>query len=138
MKRWFYTDPLSAAYMAKHFGMAFSPKLDTGEVAWDVRYPQRGVYSAEWEPLSPAWDRYYVHPDSEHILRPQHADVVGNVAIHRCFGLYLGGTGSINVEVPMRHNGKSHFAMPQADCRIVERAGRPFLWPESEDARGAE
>lgn len=134
MKRPYYTDPLEVAYMAKHYGMIFSPKLDTGAIAWDVRYPQRGVYSQEWEPLPPMWGRYYVHPDSECILQPQHGDIMGNVAVHRCFGLYLGGTGTVNVEVPMRHNGKSNFAMPMEACRIVQRAGKPFIWPEMEEA----
>jgi hypothetical protein len=65
-KRYFYTDPLAAAWMAKHFGMRFTDEgwLNTAE----VDYQHTGV---ERIPLD---IKTYIHPDSLHLLEPQVGD----------------------------------------------------------------
>ena len=71
-RRYFYTDPLAAAWMAKHFGMEFDWFSDQGNgpvaqtpesIAHDILYPGTG-------------GRYYIHPDSLHLLEPQARDTV--------------------------------------------------------------
>jgi catechol 2,3-dioxygenase-like lactoylglutathione lyase family enzyme len=111
MTRWFYTDPLAAAYMSKHFGMRLTDRTNDEEAfpACDLcREPDLRS------------ERYYVHPDSLHLLEPCDGDVVrwrisdgrgGWIPEAGSFGFYE-GTGSIET--------------------IIQRDGKPFFWPECE------
>lgn len=65
-KRYFYTDPLAAAWMAKHFGMVFreNPPQDDGWVS----------------PPNDVRERYIICPDSLHLLEPQDKDIYINTA----------------------------------------------------------
>lgn len=114
MSRHFYTDPLAAAWMAKHFGMRFCSSPDG--VFMDVDMPVS---------LIDAGHRGYIHPDSLQVLRPIPTGEDGtwndvcNVVGTRFFGTYdmcLGYGGS-----PSR-------------IRVVERNGKAFHWPECEGA----
>lgn len=63
-KSYFYTDPLAAAWMAKHFGMQFDS------------CPSNSHFTPEGAPLSFYPSQYIVHPDSLHLLEPQPDDIV--------------------------------------------------------------
>jgi hypothetical protein len=121
-KRYFYTDPLAAAWMAKHFGMRF--------ISWDS--------GKEYEEFMPIYNagspiekiredqRYVVHPDSLPLLEPMVGDLI-----------YI--TES-KIGTLTRQNG-DHLKLFTGDwlikpdhVSIIRRDGKPFFWPESEEA----
>lgn len=109
-RRFFYTDPLAAAWMAKHFGMEFTAPV-TG------RIEPSDVGTAMFA-------RGYVHPESLHLLEPRKGDLVEGCDP---FGPHH-QSGIFQIEV-------SHLArldLTEAN-RILQRDGRPFHWPESEE-----
>jgi hypothetical protein len=126
MKR-FYTDPLAAAWMAKHFGMRFCPDEDGIEFnAYEFHLSEKG-FEGEWNMDA----ILYIHPDSLHLLEPQ----VGDWGRGPYAGEVIGISESlITIHVPERHNGKSHFCQPRSEFKVTSRNGSPFMWPESEDA----
>lgn len=67
MTKYFYDDPIAAAWMAKHFGMEFVIEPSGDVVTWK----EFGVVSLK------SWvERFYIHPDSLHLLEPQNGDCV--------------------------------------------------------------
>lgn len=140
-QRFFHTDPLAAAWMAKHFGMRF--KL------W------------KWNDLSfqflptgrnPDADssRLYIHPESLHLLEPQDGDAVvfdrwhwerqrfddmkdapfqPHYATIRIDGdrkhIFSAGIGWDTARVGER------FSLP---FKIIQREGIAFHWPEVDAA----
>ena len=150
MTCFFYTDPLAAAWMAKHFGMKFGVKHN-GVVHWNCI----GQINQPFEPLQRPEDildpiaetvPLYVHPDSLHLLEPRGCDLIqyvicGGPVIH--FGVFGGLENSGHGEKDLikllsstqTDIGEStgFFAL-KSDCKIIQRNGIPFMWPESEDA----
>lgn len=121
-KRYFYTEPLAAAWMVKHFGMKFESCQNNG-------------VSADYWPLTIAGhdesQRYYIHPDSLPLLEPQ----VGDWGRGPYAGEVIGVSESlITIHVPERHNGKSHFCQPRSEFKVTSRNGVAFMWPEGEVA----
>jgi hypothetical protein len=119
--RYFYRDPIVAAYMAKHYDMRFEsfgcpryPAYQLG-VATPVDGPDTIVLSPD-NATADAEVTFYIHPDSLHLLEPRHRD------------LMVGP----NCRVAMFHmDGEER---PSSRCRIVLRDGKPFFWPECEAA----
>ncbi len=87
--RYFYTDPLAAAWMAHHFGMLIalrilphSPWHEAGDdlsgcidmPADDVATLIRQLLDKRGSDYEPG--RYYVHPDSLRLLEPRKGDAV--------------------------------------------------------------
>jgi hypothetical protein len=108
-KRYFYTDPLAAAWMEKRHCFRFSCDVfTTFTPAKDER-----LLKAVFEPY------FYIHSDSLHLLEPKPDDLVqwlitdGSGKPFKGFGAvsYYEGYGKIE--------------------RIIERNGIPFMWPES-------
>lgn len=100
--KYFYKDPLAAAWMAKHFGM---------------RFQDNGYEASPYEELLSHYDaggdgktfpKYYIHPDSLHLLEPQRGDRLDVVS-----------TLKLDVVNP--------FIRP---TEIVQRNGIAFMWPE--------
>lgn len=134
-ERYFYTDPLAAAWMAKHFGMQiFAPVFAAGT----------GKYSQSRTPL-PVWcwarkieqaelakntdgERYYIHPDSLHLLEPRVGDVVQFTACD-----YANQPGLQQSRVWWKPY-LDKWSLPQdaGNIRIIQRDGKPFHWPEKE------
>ena len=119
MSRLYYDDPLAAAWMAKHFGVRFPIERGTNT-------PNAGgCYSTTTLCTHDTWkrtggqntpDRYYVHADSLHLLKPQLGDVIyaaddGARCVNRVFTLEMAeewiGWGN----------------------RIIQRGNKPFHWP---------
>lgn len=127
MTRWFYSDPLAAAWMAKRHGMRFLHKATVNECDILALFAA-GVFRFQSIPLD-------VHPDSLHLLEPRAGDLwqettqAGVVTA----GVVISTSGGvITVRVPERRNGKSHFCCAPAIGRIIQRDGKPFFWPERE------
>lgn len=93
-KRYYYTDPLAAAWMAKHFGMKLH-SIHTDEQMADYDIPETDrnfdwfdscivdgferdveMVSDAIEYIEKASDCIYIHPDSLHLLEPQEGDAV--------------------------------------------------------------
>jgi hypothetical protein len=121
-RRYYYTDPLAAAWMAKHFGMRYNYE---SLAAWKEGTQGTGIaetwmeadgsVKTDFEYTQPI----YIHPDSFPLLEPRPGDVL------------------------LRYNRKtfrSHYKAVNAGIRfrpcqddiIVRRNGIIFMWPASE------
>lgn len=151
-KRFFYTDPLAAAWMAKHFGMWFEGLDDYRDNLADAYQLTQLLHEiAQWkadkEPFS---ERIFVHADSLHLIEPQVGDCV---EFDRWF--FERRRDPEYAEYPYQsHYGKvtpfgrsdqrlgitsagvcwdntsddAEFSLP---FKIIQRAGIAFMWPES-------
>lgn len=117
-KRFFYTDPLAAAWQAKHHGMKCRVEdNDDAEYPWvDMRTVDCYFVMEE--------AAYYIHPDSLQLLKPQVGDLV-----------ITPGSDPAFIATERYQRFISRFSSEEA-YRIVERGGVVFMWPESEDAHG--
>lgn len=123
-KRYFYTDPLRPAWMAKHFGMRFD--CDEAETPWDI------CAATMCQTLTPDDEPYYIHPDSLHLLEPREGDY-GVLA--RPDDLYdLPMTYTDAQWVIVTDMGYCGPEVADAAVQIIQRNGIPFHWPESETA----
>lgn len=111
MSKYYYTDPLAAAWMAKHFGMKFYEF-----------FPESDVAMIRWKNKLCVVDKIYIHPDSLHLLEPK----IQDLAIMPCEG---GGTCFITF-----NRDKDLMAVKKRSymIHIIYRNGIPFMWPESE------
>lgn len=122
--KYFYTDPLAAAWMAKHFGVRFCDK-DNGEIFIlmdkDMRFCYR--WKDHWgtdRSLIFLEDKFYIHPDSAKLLEPQEGDLIE----------YKDGQLTW---VPA--NGNFPFFARKSfsgDLKVIQRNGIAFMWPEVE------
>lgn len=130
MKRYYYTDPLAAAWMARHYGMMFGIR-HYEKIIWDCE--AQGM-SGDWHPIKD-WEHiaadaadgnaqpaYYIHPDSLHLLEPQVGDLVrwGYNRKDVCEGVF---TWSSSADLHSDNWGQ-----------VFQRNGIAFHWPESEEA----
>ena len=118
----FYTNLLAAAWMMDEFDMQFCRK-DGVKLQGDS-----GVL------LSVAWDRYYVHPDSIHLLTPQRGDLVLASYYHKTNYVYRLVTNVFKDGFEV--GGFSRYGFGEAiDGReihkIIQRNGVAFIAPES-------
>lgn len=122
MSRHFYTDPLAAAWMAKHFGMKFNhPESD--------KFAPIGTSDAIDAFINGQQEdgRFMVHPDSLHLLEPKAGDLVDFGWIHLC--------GQSFHELSQLKTSFEQFC-EESTCdydshRIIQRNGKAFHWPES-------
>jgi hypothetical protein len=138
MTRWFYTDPLAAAWMAKSFGMCFwHPELFGGrkiEPHSTIEQLGSDIDSGSW--TASDYSDYllgiqpYIHPDSLHLLEAKPGDVVrvvgrdGRNPTEPISNLYVG---------KIQHDAIGVVMYPE-DIQIIQRNRIAFHWPESEEA----
>ncbi len=119
--KYYYTDPLAAAWMAKHFGMEFISYSD-------------GLIENN-NPIGFTDNFFVIHPDSLHKLEPQEEDLVCYVEYsqeiqkdgspHKLVESYYLGAWKPTIKM----GGiiyQNHYK------KIIERNGIPFHWPEFE------
>jgi hypothetical protein len=112
--KYYYTDPLAAAWMAKHHGMRF---IAAGLEVWVRTLAQLNEITDEM----PAGYQIEVHPDSVHLLDPQEADA-GNDLDHNLV-IFLNGAW---------HDwGVDEWTL-NPPYKIIQRGGVAFMWPEVE------
>lgn len=103
--RYFYTDPLAAAWMAKHFGMRFHNANNGAEITEQavMRHAATGNEC-----------RIHIRPDSLHLLEP----LIGDRMQYKDHAPYVfnGGQNIGGILDP-----------------IIQRDGKPFHFPERED-----
>lgn len=140
-KRYFYTDPLAAAWMAKHFGMLF--QFENGRECYFDEDPHVFRLTSS---------RFFIHPDSMRLLEPQVGDAVEFDRWHwdrqrqedmkdapykPHYGSVIQcGKGEwlevVSAGVGWDTTFGGHqFAMQH---KIIQRNGIPFMWPASEAA----
>jgi hypothetical protein len=123
MKRYFYTDTLAAAWMAKHHGFVFE-----GTFVLDIEIA-RGKGLDERN----SWfdGKAMIQPKCYHLLDPiegDHLQVIG--------GHYHGSV--VQTEVPKemmsRWTGDPSL-QPENYCgyKIIQRNGIAFMWPDAEE-----
>lgn len=129
MTRYFYIDPLAAAWMAKHFGMKFENGIFFEEflesTEWGTQ-PGRWIYRGDQEFIEenkenqshPIWpNKVYIHPDSVKLLEPQIDDLV-ETTVDFC----------VDCGAEYGHYFKGHYPIK----KIIQRNGIAFMWPEAE------
>ena len=129
MKRYFYTDPLAAAWMVKHFGMRFpcnSAKCKGRE------YSIGGLasYCAKRLVDQRCQERFYIHPDSLTLLKPQIGDWV---KFDDVTAGIISDKDNKRKEVVVYFDG--YCLVPKwSELEIIQRDEMAFMWPKSEEA----
>ncbi len=124
MTKYFYSDPLAAAWMARQFGMKFHPGTEP-------------IKSIQRLPYGPS--RFNIHPDSLHLLEPQHGDIISPSS--SMMGIYIIGQ---NAMCDRNMNAVPHTGYMDMETvksiqsgwgknTILQRNNIPFMWPESEE-----
>lgn len=139
-KRYFYTDPLAACWMAKHFGMTFIGARELFEDERNVATVSV-IHPGEVYEL-----KSYVHPDSLALLNP-----LPNDLLYYGYGAFP-HAGEAWDELrailqpdderyPVYGDGENYMLLDSGDLRpvwrlerIIQRDGKPFHWPEFEEA----
>lgn len=106
--RYFYTDPLAAAWMAKNFGMKFN-----GGTEFDEPYRHSEIDEVT--------SKFYIHPDSVKLLEQRVGDLVWLDMGESC----MPSIGSLIED----EEGRKLCL----DCPILQREGKAFIWPEVEN-----
>ena len=117
--RYFYTDPLEAAYMAKHFGMKlFVPEDDFEQE--ELLTTAACVFMAfeKWDE-----ERVFIHPDSLPLLEPKLHDCI----MQKCND----GEPYRDCCVFVLEERDLPWEMEE-ESRIIQRDGKHFFWPEKE------
>lgn len=118
--RYYYDDPLAAAWMVLNFKM----RLQKGEAGYGKGTTTfKALLDAE---LDRAWRyRYYIHPDSLYILEPQVGDLVGWLTLSKAGDKeeWLESFNPFEKLIP-------HVKSPIS--RIIQRNGIPFMMPKEE------
>ncbi len=141
-KRYYYDDPLAAAWMAKHFGMMFIARADTNL----SMTPHWGIWLKDYDLVcvpdsyteGKSGIRFYIHPDSLSILEPMIGDLVSeDASLEDCalISKYLWECGE---EYDLDPGHFFQFIITREDfcldCsyKIIQRKGTPFHWPKVE------
>lgn len=123
MTRYYYDDPLAAAWMAKHFGM----KFEDSELRAAIRRVKKDMPPTDWRDpgnyiSNQGWLRdgyyFYIHPDSLHLLEPRKGDAIK--------GLFWDQSCWI-----MRDDATIEHLNNCTAC-IIQRNGIAFHWPKVE------
>lgn len=115
--KYYYTDALASAWMAKHFGMKF---VGYGRLDLKHEIPLAAHFAGG---LLPDDAKFYIHPDSLHLLEPHIGDVCRtNKKLDTGFDdvILIEDKSELNV-----YNDVDGF-------RIIQRNGLSFMWPEHE------
>lgn len=132
-KKYYYSNPLDAAYMAQHFEMVLCLDYgDDGMVPVDLNELLGGardkyVFGEEVA-------RYYIHPDSYCILKPRICDTV-RTNDWRVF--YVKDISGLNRDMVQLASGPKHKAQTWNDHAVTQILARnmvPFIWPFCEAA----
>jgi hypothetical protein len=115
--RWYYTDPLSAVWMAIHFGVVLQNKKFCRAGDMLPEYIPEMVYDM----LKAREEKYYVHPDSLPFLKPQIGDIL-DITISPSERKTI-----IEADETLLRN-MENWGMR---CnKIIQRNGISFMWPE--------
>lgn len=124
MTRYYYDCPIEAAYMAKNFGFDFvtegyGSKLNfQGSSDFRIEDIHNGIY---------AGDKYYVAHESVALLGAKSGDLAETICQpygSNCFDMWS--------EETTRIFGYYEEEVGEKLRRIIQRDGKPFIWPKKE------
>ena len=76
MKRYYYTDALAAAWMAREFGFKYIDRYTCDETGKCLNYTVDWKVFQEGDDLTSPIAKYELHPDSLPLLEPKGGDIV--------------------------------------------------------------
>ena len=121
MTRLFYSDPLAAAYMAKHHGMKFQNQNNGAEITGQdiVEHAATGNTC-----------RINIHPDSLSLLEPLVGDCIEFPAAvpDQRFATVRDN----EMDMTKLHRSFARYKLSIGEARIIQRSGLAFMWPEQE------
>lgn len=112
LTRYFYTDPLAAAWMARTYGVIFEDYAG-------FRFKEEDTF---WhlEPLR----KLFVHKDSIHLFEPKNGDI-GDIE----------GWGPVTFSRDRWISGG--IVISNGIYKIIQRNGIAFMWPETDSTEKA-
>jgi hypothetical protein len=125
--KYFYTSPFAAGWMAAEHNMQFKSYYFIGTESHVIK---EGVY----DKVVVGWmrgegpRRFYIHPDSVHLLEPRVGDLVQCRWGTERMVKFRTAQGEKVAAIDWGEDGL------RADGKIIQRDGKPFFWPESEEA----
>lgn len=138
-QRYFYTDPLAAAWMVKHHGLKIHGPVHTAVGARAISIKPMPVWilarAIEAQEKGQAYEdaKYCIHHDSLHLLEPRVGD-------------FFRWTTSAGKDWHETHHrfvregaderytiGTAKRLIEELHGKILERNNMPFIWPQSEE-----
>lgn len=117
--KYFYTDPLKAAWMTKHFGIK-------------CKHPSGGICTLNffgYEFTSEDIIKYYIHPDCHAMLEPQVGDMISHIGMR---GWRIDSMDDTNFyHLPMGTELPS-LTLKADKPNIIQRNGKAWFTPEEE------
>lgn len=126
MTRYYYSDQLKAAYMAREFGMRFL-RPDGSEVNLSHGMGGKWAMMDGLSFIAVPNDGDYIHPDSLSILQPQEGDKDEDGFV------FSEQTQAWRRECGEDENGPILREKSPEESQTEKRNGRPFFWPECEE-----
>lgn len=144
-KRYYYDDPLAAAWMAKHFGMKFQVFPTPEQIAeyesdqpwdWEETYcfPDVEMIRDCLKAIENASNIICVHPASLHLLKPQEHDLVmfsWSALMYQTLA-WVHEIRNGECIVACGPEGPDNIAVPISEITIIQRNGLAFMWPKEE------
>ncbi len=131
MPKYFYTDPLKAAWMGQEFGFNFYQLCEARN------NPKIGNNLLRYEVSNREIKYYIIQLDSHNLLKPQVGDVFLDVrdakppfAAHVCDGLLNVKDEGLKISYNDINSGGF---VPVAYVEIIQRNGKAFFAPEIEE-----
>jgi hypothetical protein len=125
--RYFYRDPLAAAWMHRHFGMRLeTQRLSHPDQMKEVDSEMLGSHMIAAFSFT-FTTRFYVHPDSLSLLEPREGDEGVDGYGEQC----TFRDGEWRIPHPVTSGAD---AWPTDPVTIDKRDGLSFMWPEQEAA----
>jgi hypothetical protein len=142
VKRYYYIDPLAAAWMSEHFGMRVMNKRRTvlrfSDGVWGSTRASTCVVQNNGF-FMPHEGKLYIHPISVHLLEPsvgdlvQRADRTTELVRHvRTNHPALADGSGTALYYDNPHIKRGQPWIDKAFVTIIQRDGKAFHWPESE------
>jgi hypothetical protein len=136
-ERLFYTDPLAAAWMAKHFGTAFQCRDRESDFFRDIEFT---LFANDVHWSAVVWElsdrRFYIHPDSLHLLEPQPGDLFRfgeRGPVYECIPDHDDSIAKLgNIPLPPQWEVSYAREKNRGRIKIIQRNGIAFMLPESE------
>lgn len=121
--KYYYTDPLAAAWMEKNFGMKIDAELPVQVRPTFLNYSRDGGYDFLRTYKLETGNNLYIHPDSVKLLEPQEGDEGVDKSNSQCE--FKNGQWLIDVDLDA-------VFYANEPVKIDKRNGIPFMWPEVE------
>ena len=134
-KRYYFTDPVAAAWMAKHFGMRIGAWRSGCFTEWPhwtfcLGDPEDSAQSGNMG-FRPYGGPIHVHPESEILLEPQVGDCIefpAAVPEHR-----FASVRDNEDDMTKLHLSFARYKASTGCVKVIQRDNKPFFWPESEE-----